>query len=553
MALLACSDNPVMEPAPVALANDHLSAWRFRDVTRAAGLDFRYTFGDDQFSFILEDTGSGCAVLDFDADDYLDIYLLNGCYWPGVSDPAFAEKNTGTRNRLYRNRGDGTFEDVSKSAAVDSVDYSMGAVVGDYDADGHEDLYVLNYGPNRLYRNEGDGTFKDVTEQAGVAGPERLNGMLKWSVNGAFFDADGDLDLDLYVANYLAFDPEFVDPELPPEYPYPGPESYAGQASLLFRNDGKGTFTEVRMTSGLENPGGKTMGASIADFDNDGDLDIFEALDDMANVMFRNEGGGEFQQLGPETGLLGNAAGESMASMHGSIGDFDENGLLDLFVPDLAHGCLYRNLGGLKFLEVSAQEGVARVLQGSGGWGSHFEDFDNDSHLDLLVVLGGAFDLDAAEADRLLHNQGDGSFADVSATLGPYFESTNVSRGAAFADFDNDGDLDFVVSRKDVAGDIHLVRNDLPSGNHWLTLDLEGLAPNRDAIGARVELTLGERVLVREVGRCGSYLSQNDPRPHFGLGLADRVDAVNIRWPSGRWSDVEVTQVDTLLKVRETP
>lgn len=546
--LPACAeDSPKDTGSASARSLADAGLWTFTDITARAGLDFRYTFGDDQFSFILEDTGSGCALLDADGDGWLDLYLLNGTYLEGISDPA-GVGNAGARNALYRNRRNGTFEDLTPQSGTGDTGYGMGAAVGDYDGDGDVDLYVLNYGPNVLYRNDGGGRFTEVTELSGLAGPDTVHGFVKWSVNGAFLDFDQDGDLDLYVANYLAFDPAFTDPDLPPEYPYPGPESYAGQASLLYRNDGTGRFEDVTAALGLLQEDGKTMGVAPADLDGDGDLDLFEAMDSMANLLFRNDGD-HFTEVGAAAGISGDRSGKPMASMHASIADLDGDGRLDIFVPDLASGCLYANQGDLRFEEVGALAGLAQILQGSGGWGSHFADFDNDGYLDLLLVLGGAFDLNAGEADRLFLGDGQAHFTDVSKDLGPYFQQQNVSRGAAFGDLDNDGDIDFLVSRKDLAGTPHLIQNDLPPGRHWIQLRLQGAAANTQALGARVELVAAGRTQLREVGRSGSYLSQNDVRVHFGLGNHDQIEELRIRWPDGsisRHTDLVVDRIQTV-------
>lgn len=540
----ACTD-----PADEASARSDAVGWTFTDITLPARLDFRYTFGDEEFSCILEDTGSGCALIDANNDGFLDLYLVNGCYLEGVSDPGAAVKNSGATNRLYLNLWNGQFQDVTAASGVGDPGYGMGAVVGDHDADGDEDLYVLNRGRNVLYRNDGYGVFEDVTQDAGVAGPERLNGQPPWSVNGQFLDLDRDGDLDLYVASYLAFDPSFVDPDLPEEYPYPGPESYAGQRSILYRNDGRGHFEEITAAAGLLQENGRTMGAAFADLDDDGDVDIFEAVDGAGNFLFENRGDGTFRECADEAAVALDRTGRPMASMHASVGDIDGDGRLDLFVPDLESGCLYRNLGQLRFEEVGAERGLAAALKGSGGWGSTFADFDNDSDLDLLVVLGGAFDLEAGEADKLFLNDGRGYFTLV-APIGPYFDSRNVSRGAAFGDLDNDGDIDFLVSRKDVAGTPHLIRNDLPPGRHWLTLDLR-VRNGTEAPGARVELVAAGQRQTREAWRSTSYLSASDPRVHFGLGSAQQIESLRVRWPDGTHSEHAIPAVDRIVRIQQ--
>jgi len=556
------------------------SKWSFENVVASSGIDFRHTFGDDQFSKILEDTGSGVALIDYDGDGKLDVFLSSGHWVEGVSDPAFKEKTSSGRSRLYRNLGDFKFQDVTDAVGIHEHGFGMGAVVGDYDGDGDEDLLVLNWGPNVLYRND-HGKFVDVTAACGVAGPAQLNGKTKWSVNGFFFDYDRDGDADLWVSNYLAFDPGFRDPNLPKEYPYEGPESYAGQQSQLYRNDGPDPksgpdgnvrFVDVTKEAGLESPGAKTMGAVACDFDLDGDLDVFTALDSMPNALWRNDGGHagggpHFSQIAADAGVALDKNGQAMASMHGTVGDCDGDLSFDLFVPNLAEGCLYRSgierakaEVRLEFNEEGRERGLASVLKGSGAWGSQFGDFDLDGDDDLLVVLGGAFDLKAGEHDRLFVNDGTGHFHDVSGDLGPAFAEKWVSRGAAFGDLDDDGDLDYVVNVKDPGAPPRVVRNDLvhASGGglgapHWISLKLVGAGRDRDATGAVVWFDVGERRVTKTVVRANSYLSQCDSRLLFGLGGETHVGPIHVTWPDGSTSEASVVAIDRAVTIAQPP
>lgn len=521
----------------------------FVDVTEQAGIDFIHSFGDKHLSSILEGTGPGCAFLDYDMDGDLDIYVVNGAYLPGINDPypEGREPKKELFNRLYRNNGDGTFTDMTHEARVGDTGYGIGVVVGDYDNDGDPDMYVANYGPNVLYRNNGDGTFTDVTQKAGVVGPQELNGFTKWSLHGCFFDYDKDGWLDLYVGNYLAFDPEYRIYFAPEGFP--GPLAYEGQPDILYHNNGDGTFTDVTKEAGVYNPQGRAMSVGAADFDNDGNSDIFVANDAMENFLYRNNGNGTFTEVALEKGVAFGEFGEATSSMGPAFGDFDNDGDLDLFVPDMGYTCLYRN-DGKWFEEITT---VARIAEVSGqytSWAPIVFDYDNDGYRDIFVTNGDAHHL-YTEEDLLFRNNGDMTFEDVSLESGDYFSKAEyVGRGAAFGDYDNDGDIDIFVPN--MSGPAILLRNDGGDQNHWLTVRAIGTKSNRDGIGARIHVTAGALKQIGEVKAGSGYLSSNDSRVHFGLGKYTKVDSLEIRWPSGIVQTLRDVKADQILTVTES-
>ena len=533
--------------AQLALASVAVAAPRtvFTDVRAEAGIHFRYNFGDFTYDNILESSGSGVTVLDYDGDGDLDLYLLNGTYLEDVSDPkgrVFAD----TPNQLYRNNGDGTFTEVGAEAGVDDRHWSMAAGALDYDGDGDVDLYLLNYGPNVFYRNNGDGTFTDVAQALGLRGPERINGFTRWSVGVAPWDYDGDGDVDLMVCNFLAFDPYYLSPKTPHLMPHPG--EYRGQASMLYRMDGVGGFTDVTQQHGLHRPNSKCMGLTVFDFDDDGDLDLFQGNDHQANFLFRNDGGGRFVDIGMGAGVAVNDDGLPTGSMHGSVGDIDGDGRLDLLVVDLRHGALYRNVGGGLFRDATASSGAKEAFDGKGAWAAAFLDYDNDGDLDIFSANGAA-DVLEEQLPLLLDNDGSGRFADVGRERGRYFASKRSGRGAAVWDYDDDGDLDIVVSHVDLKGTVALLRNDGGSANGWVGLKLVGSKGPASALGAKVTLTAGGRSQVR-VNQWGtSYLSSSDPRMHFGLGSASRIARLKIRWPDGSIQALRDLPVNRYLTV----
>ncbi len=508
----------------------------FRDVARQAGIDFLHSIGDDELSNIVESSGGGAAFLDFDADGYLDLYITNGAFIDGFSDGR--RPRAPYRNGLYRNRGDGTFEDVTRRARVGDTGYGMGVVVGDYDNDGYPDIYVSNYGPNVLYHNEGNGTFSDVTDRAGVGGDG-------CSVGAAWQDYDGDGLLDLYVGNYIEFDVDY-DLYYPPDG-YPGPLAYPGQPDLMYRNLGDGEFEDVTERLGILRPDGRAMGVGSADYDADGYIDIFVANDVMPNYLFHNVEGRRFEEVALASGVAFGRRGEATSSMAVDFADFDGDGLLDLYVSDMAYSTLFLNEGNV-FRDVTYQAGVASPAGQFVGWSTSFFDYDNDGDLDLYQVNGEIHHLYGQE-DQLFENLGGGEFRDASLDRGRYFQQELVGRGGAFGDYDNDGDIDvFIVN---LNGRPALLSNEGGNLRNWLQLELVGGSSNRDAIGARVTLTAGGRTQVAQRKSSTGYLSQSDHRLHFGLGDAEKVERIEIVWPSGTRQVLEDVPSRQLIRVVE--
>lgn len=517
----------------------------FTDITKQAGIDFRYTFGDYTYENILESSGSGVTVFDYDNDGDLDLYMLNGTYLEGISDPE-GRVFKHTPNRLYRNNGDGTFTEVSELAGIDDRHWSMAAGALDYDWDDDVDLYLLNYGPNVFYLNNGDGTFTDVTDSLGLRGPETLNGQTKWSVGTVFWDYNCDGAVDLNVCNFLAFDPSYVSPTTPDMMPHPS--EYHGQASMFYRQEADGSVTDVTKELGLYYSESKCMGLTVFDYDDDGDLDIFQGNDHQVNFLFRNDGNGKFQEMGQACGVTVNDQGIPTGSMHGSIGDIDGDGLIDLLVVDLRYGALYRNLGNGIFEDITEYSGVGSAFAGMGAWAAALFDFDNDGDLDIFSANGIAEEL-IAQPPLLLENDGTGRFQNVGPKRSTYFKEKRSGRGAAVWDFDNDGDLDIIVSHVDLRATSTLLRNDGGNRNHWLGLTLVGRKGPASAIGAKVTIQTGEQKQVVINQWATSYLSYNDPRMHIGLGKHERVDRLEIRWTDGQTEVFRELDTDRYLTV----
>ena len=515
----------------------------YEDVTDKAHLSFVNSFGEQKLSSVLESAGQGCAWFDYNNDGLLDLYVLSGRYLEGVTDHSKPDGKDAT-NHLYRNNGDGTFTDVTDTAGVPGKGFAMGVTVGDYDNDGYEDIYVTNWNSSILYHNNGDGTFTDVTEKAGVQNNH-------WGIGAAFVDYDRDGKLDLFVGNYLKFDPKVKKVFYSAEA-FAGPLDYEGDANRLFHNNGDGTFTDVSERAGIANPLGRAMGVTVGDFDGDGWPDLYAANDQMESYLYRNNHDGTFTNVALDQNVAYGTNGDTPSAMGPIFADYDNDGALDLFVSDMRYHRLFRNSPKEGFfIDTTAAAGIARVAGQYVGWGDGILDFDNDGWKDLFIVNGGLHWLIPME-DSLLRNNGNGTFTDVSDEAGSYFRTKKVGRGACFADYDNDGYIDAFI---EVLGGKGILLHAKPlagsARNHWLTLKLTGTKSNRDGFGARIEAVAGDlHQMVENVPQSG-YLSQHDPRPHFGLGSHTQVDRLTIHWPSGTVQTLENVRADQILQVTE--
>jgi hypothetical protein len=527
--------------AAVALVGAAPAAKRptFVDVTEKAGITFAHSMGDVELDNIVKGTGSGACVFDYDNDGWLDVYFPNGRWDKNISSNRGRSLQGKLRNALYRNNHDGTFTDVTEKAGVEGKAWGFGCSAADYDNDGRVDLYVLNYGANELYHNNGDGTFTDVTLKSGL-------GDAHWSLNAPWLDYNNDGQLDVFVCNYLLYD----DGKFRAYYPaqgYPGPLSYSGEPSTLYRNNGDGTFTDVTKSAGVFNPDGRCMSAVAADFNNDGRPDIYQANDAMESYYFENQGDGTFKEKGLPMGLAFGQRGQGVSHMGPVAGDVDGDGRLDLLIPDLDYGSLLMNKGAY-FVDAIDQSGLALMTGQYTGWGGVLFDYDNDGWPDAFISTGNAHH-EYPEDPVLARNAGGGTFVDVARESGDYFQKKYVARGATWADFDNDGNVDLLVV--DLNGPPHLLHNTGGTGNHWLKVDARITGGKRTAIGARVTVTTGERRQIQDVIGVNGYLSQGDTRAHFGLGSATKADRVEIRWPDGRIQDLTDVPGDQVLRVEE--
>ena len=523
---------------------------QFVDVTQEAGIHWTHIDGRSGQKYFMETLGSGAAFFDYDADGDADLYFVNGAPLPG-----YVAKELPT-NCLYQNNGDGTFTDVTEIAGVGDTGYGHGCAVGDYNNDGQLDLYVTNYGTNRLYRNNGDGTFTDVAEVAGVTES-------RWSSSCAFADYDRDGHLDLYVVNYIVFDIE--------ENPWCGlkekgiraycePDNFPAQSDTLFRNNGDGTFTDVTKTAGIYNTTGKGLGVVWGDYNNDGAPDIYVANDSTENFFYHNNDDGTFEEVGFMIGVALSEDGAAENGMGTAFGDWNNDGWFDLTVTNYAQqtNTLYQNDADGFFTDATATTKTAQITYPYLGWATAFIDYDNDGYQDLFVANGHLHDNLSelgqqgtyGQRNLFFRNNYDGTFTEVSETLGPGMKLEDVSRGATFADYDLDGDIDIVVTNSNTVP--RLLRNEGGNQKNWLQIRLVATTGPTDAIGARVSIKTGELTQTREVRSGDGYLSQRELTLHFGIGDYEQVDNIEVRWQSGMRQLIESVPANQVLSLGES-
>ncbi len=527
----------------------HSSPFRFTERAKTAGIDFVHFSGMTDARHFPTANGSGVAVFDYDNDGKLDVYFATCTLLP---------LGTATKgpNRLYKNMGDGTFRDATESSGLGFAGFCHAIIVGDLDNDGDSDVFLANYGPNVLYRNNGDGTFRDISKAAGIDRP-------LWSSGGALLDYDNDGDLDVYLANYgewsLPKDDLFCGDSKGKVRHYCSPRSIRTAKHILYRNDGDLTFTDVTDAAGVGRADGHGFGAVSADFDGDGLIDLYVSNDMNPNFLYLNKGDGTFEDRTEVSGAAFDEKGRAQSGMGVDSEDVNGDGRPDLFVTNFAneYNTLYENLGKGLFADTTPYFGLASDTMPFVGWGCALADFDNDGWPDNFVT-NGHVDNNLRELERLVDygqppllfsNQEGKRFRLATRDVGPYFDTAHVGRGAAFGDLDDDGDIDIVVNHKD--GAPALLRNDTRNENGWIRLDLQGTRSNRDAVGARVEAVVGDRTIHRQRKGGYSLQSSNDPRLLIGVGKADEVTRLTVRWPSGAVSTLEHLKAGQTHKVIE--
>lgn len=521
---------------------------RLVDVTSETGISFAHQDGSSGKRYIVENISAGVAIFDYDGDGLLDIYFLNG----GLLKDTQADEPP--RNALYKNLGEFKFEDVTDQAGVGDSGHSLGVVAADYDNDGDLDLYVTNFGPNVLYQNNGDGTFTEKTREAGLLDGDKVG------AGAAFLDIDNDGDLDLYVSSYVQFTYKNHRVRTRKGVPsYAGPLEYAPEVDSLYRNNGDGTFTDITAESGIGDYPGSGMGILATDHDNDGDIDIFVGNDVKENFLFDNDGAGKFEEVALIRGLALDFGGIPQGSMGVACGDYDNDGLLDIHVTTAQNevSTLYKNTGDGMFADVTRESGAGAGTKLDVAWGNAFIDFDNDGDRDLFLAMG-HFDDNAELRDAtltyktpniLLLNDGKGHFTNVSKTSGSGLSVTESSRGAAFDDLDNDGDIDVVVLNSRSTPTI--LRNDSETDHHWVQVQLKRSNGNVDAPGARVRVFSGDLTLVDEVRSGTGYQSHCGTRLHFGLGQESSVQRIEVQWPGGKKQTLTNPAADQLHVIDE--
>jgi hypothetical protein len=516
-------------------------------------IDFRLDSCETPRRHAPETMEGGMAIFDFNNDGYLDIFFANG------ADIQTLKKTSAKySNRLFQNDGKGNFKDVTERSGLAGTGYDTGVAIGDYDNDGFRDIFVGGVHGNHLYRNNGDGTFTDVTEKAGIAKPDKEYGPL-WSVGGAWVDVNNDGLLDLFVVNYLAWDiqNEPACEAAPGRLDYCHPKFYKSTPNQLFLNNGDGTFRDVSAESGIRAHPGKGMGVGIADFDQDGWMDIFVANDKAYNSLFHNKGGGKFEEIAFDADVALTEEGKLISGMGVDDRDLDNDGFPDIALVALPYETfpLFRNLGKLRFADITAASGMARLSAPMGGYSPTIADFDNDGWKDIFVsrghvqALGNSGQGAVEQSNTVFRNLGGAKFQALTAEAGLTAQSSARHRGSAVGDLNGDGRLDVVVTALSAPAEIWM--NDSPVGNHWIEFQLEGTKSNRDAIGTRIKVVAGGKAQYNHVAFAAGYASSSAGPVHFGLGPAKSADLVEIRWPSGSVQELKDVPADRVVKVRE--
>jgi hypothetical protein len=550
--------NAEPEKRPPTTAPQSPSPVNFTDISGQSGITFKHNASQTSQKYLLETMGGGVAMFDYDNDGRMDLFFANGAR---LTDPMAKDAKPDKReakfwNRLYHQKADDTFEDVTEKAGVKGEGFSMGVAVADYDNDGFADLYVTAYGANILYHNNGDGTFTDVTKRAMVAA-------FGWSTSAAWIDYNHDGRLDLFVCRYVVWDFElgslYCGDQRPGMRAYCHPDNFKSQPNLLFKQKADGTFEDVSLASKIGEPGGKGLGVALADFDNDGWMDILVANDSVRQSLYRNKGDGTFEDVALPSGIGYDENGKTFAGMGVDAADYDDDGSIDIFMTALSNETypLYNNNGDGTFTYVTNTAGVGQITLLNSGWGARFVDVDNDGLRDIFVAQGHVLDtiektssyLKYKQPPLILRNTGK-AFVNISSSAGASFNVPIAARGAAFGDLDNDGDVDVVIGLTD--GSPLILRND-GTKNHWLGVTLVGTKSNRNGFGARVTTTdANGRKKIFEATNSGSYLSANDPRILIGLGAATNVKSLEIKWPGGKIQRLESPAIDRYHTVTES-